>query len=79
MQVLNDEINVDTIEYVAIGTRVLPAMDMAPNGISSAGWLYAMIETTSGVAYGWIHPQIVGSICCDLENLVNTPHGISQH
>ena len=64
MQVLNDEINVDTITYVAIGARVLQAMGMAPNGINSAGWLYAMIETTSGVDYGWIHPQIVGSIWC---------------
>ena len=61
-QVLWDEINADSIKYLAIGTRVLPAMKMAPKDISSAGWLYALIEITAtlGVDCGWIHPEIVG-------------------
>jgi hypothetical protein len=62
-QVHYDEAYADTIEYLASGTRVRPAMDMAaPHGISSSGWLYAMIEipATPSSAFGWIHPGIVG-------------------
>ena len=59
-QIRWDEINADSIKYLAIGTRVLPFM--SPEGIDSAGWLFVLIETTTtlGVDCGWIHPEIVG-------------------
>jgi hypothetical protein len=61
-QIHYDEAYAGTIEYLAIGTCVRPAMSRAPHDISSSGWLYAMIEipASSRLAFGWIHPGVVG-------------------